>query len=53
MVGYLQDIALVQKFAALNRETILDDILRGMKWKAEESWSCIHNYVTFESDEED
>ena len=50
MEDYLYDTALVQIFAALNREAILDEILQGMKWKPEEEWSCIHNYVAFDKE---
>lgn len=42
---YLHDLRLVQQFAALNREAVLDDLCRGMKWKCQESRSCVHNYV--------
>jgi RNA-splicing ligase RtcB len=50
MEQYLHDLAVVQRFAALNREIILSEICKGMKWKVQESFSCIHNYVDFESD---
>lgn len=42
---YLEDLQTVQRFAALNRKTILDELLKGMKWKVEEIVDCIHNYV--------
>ncbi len=42
---YLNDLELTQQFAALNREAILDELLRGMKWKADTVISCQHNYV--------
>lgn len=42
---YLHDVHIVQKFAELNRVCILDELLKGMKWKAEESFSVSHNYV--------
>lgn len=42
---YLYDVSIVQKFAALNREAILDELVRGMKWKVEEVISSAHNYV--------
>ena len=44
---YLADMAVVQEFAEENRRAMLDEILKGMKWKAEEVISCIHNYVDF------
>jgi RNA-splicing ligase RtcB len=49
MEHYLHDLAVVQRFATLNREIILSEICKGMKWKVQESFSCIHNYVDFES----
>ena len=42
---YLLDLQLVQQFAALNRESILDELTRAMKWKTESILSCQHNYV--------
>ena len=44
---YLHDLALVQEFAAVNREAMIDEIVRGMKWKVVDSYACIHNYVDF------
>lgn len=45
MEDYLHDIQVVQKFASLNREIILDELVKGMKWKILDSYECIHNYV--------
>ena len=45
--SYLHDLEIVQKFAALNREIIIAEITKGMKWKVTDSYSCIHNYVDF------
>lgn len=47
---YLHDLQVVQSFAALNREIILYEIIKGMKWKVNESCSCIHNYVDFSAE---
>lgn len=47
---YLHDLEVVQDFASYNREAMIDEIVRGMKWKVLESCTCIHNYVDF-SDE--
>ena len=44
---YLHDLALVQKFAALNRAAMIDEITRGMKLKVLDYYDCIHNYVDF------
>lgn len=45
MDDYLHDLQLVQQFASLNREIILDELVKGMKWKVLDSYECIHNYV--------
>jgi len=47
MEDYLHDLSIVQAFATLNREIILVEIAKGMRWKLSESYSCIHNYVDF------
>ena len=45
MEHYLHDLEIVQEFAELNRQTMLDELIKNMKWKCEDSYSCIHNYV--------
>ncbi len=45
MEDYLHDLQIVQEFATLNREIMLDELTKGMKWKIVDSYSCIHNYV--------
>ena len=50
MDSYMNDISIVQNFAELNRLSIIDEIARGMKWKIDEPFSCIHNYVDFRSE---
>lgn len=45
MTHYLHDLQIVQDFATLNREIMLDELTKGMKWKIIDSYSCIHNYV--------
>lgn len=45
MRDYLNDVVVTTQYASLNREIILDEILKGMKLKAEKVFSCIHNYV--------
>lgn len=47
MEDYLHDLNIVQHFASLNREIIIAEIAKGMKWKVLENYSCIHNYVDF------
>lgn len=45
--NYLYDLEVVQEFARLNREAMVDEIVRGMKWKVLDSYTCIHNYIDF------
>ena len=45
MEDYLHDLQVVQLFASLNREIILDELVKGMKWKILDAYECIHNYV--------
>lgn len=45
MEHYIRDIQVVQEYAALNRKIILEEILKGMKWKAVERFSSVHNYI--------
>ncbi|MBR1673964.1 MAG: RtcB family protein [Eubacterium sp.] len=47
MEDYIHDIKIMQEFARLNREAIIESIVKGMKWKIEDSFTCIHNYVDF------
>ena len=50
MEDYLHDLQIVQEFASLNRAVILDELVRGMKWKLLDSYECIHNYVDASED---
>lgn len=45
MEDYLHDLQLVQEYAELNRAAMLDEMAKGMKWKYDEVFSCIHNYI--------
>ncbi|MCR5213285.1 MAG: RtcB family protein [Eubacterium sp.] len=47
MDDYLYDIKIIQDFARLNREAMIESIVKGMKWKVENTFTCIHNYVDF------
>jgi RNA-splicing ligase RtcB len=42
---YLHDLQVVQEFAEWNRQIILQELTKGMKWKALENSSSIHNYI--------
>ena len=45
MEDYLHDMQIVQEYAACNRQAILDELVKGMKWKIIEEYSSVHNYV--------
>ena len=47
MNAYLHDLAIVQEYAALNRQIMIDEICKAMKWKVDDIFSCQHNYVDF------
>ena len=47
MQQYLHDLAIVQDFATRNKEIMIAQISKGMKWKIQDTYSCIHNYVDF------
>lgn len=44
---YLHDLVITQEYARINREAMLDELVRGMKWRIIDSYTCIHNYVDF------
>jgi RNA-splicing ligase RtcB len=46
---YLHDMVIVQKYAELNRQAIMRDILKEMKLKPEESFTTVHNYIDLDS----
>lgn len=43
--AYLEDVQIIQCYAELNRQIIVREILKGMKWKAAEQFSVPHNYL--------
>lgn len=43
--AYLEDVQTIQDYAELNRQVIVREILKGMKWKASEQFSVAHNYL--------
>ena len=45
MEDYLYDVKIATAYASLNREIILHEILKGMKWKEKERYESIHNYI--------
>ena len=48
---YIHDVKVVQEFAQLNRQAILEELVKGMKWKIEEVYSIVHNYIDFSGTE--
>ena len=45
MDDYLHDVEIATAYASLNREIILHEIVKGMKWKEIERYESIHNYI--------
>ncbi len=43
--AYLEDVRIIQQYAEWNRQIIVREILKGMKWKAVEQFSVAHNYL--------
>ena len=43
--AYMEDVRIIQRYAEWNREIIVREILKGMKWKAAEQFSVSHNYL--------
>lgn len=50
--NYLQDLLLVQYYARLNRQMMIEEIVKAMKWKIEDIVDCPHNYVDFTDDKQ-
>lgn len=46
---YLYDMGIVQHYAALNRQAIVREIVRGMKFKVEDQFTTIHNYIDLDA----
>jgi len=46
---YIHDMKLVQRFAQLNRQAMVDEILKGMKLHMEDQFTTIHNYIDTDS----
>lgn len=43
--NYIHDIDIIQRYAELNRQIIIREICREMKWKEVDGFSTIHNYI--------
>lgn len=46
---YIHDMKIVQEFAMLNRQAMMDEIIKGMGLHAVESFTTIHNYIDTEN----
>ena len=46
---YIHDMKIVQRFAEINRQAIVDEIVSGMGVHAEEQFTTIHNYIDTDS----
>ena len=42
---YLHDMEIVQRFAARNRQAMMDELVKGMGFHVEEQFTTIHNYI--------
>lgn len=42
---YIHDMKIVQKYAALNRKAMMDELIKGMKLTVTEQFTTIHNYI--------
>lgn len=49
MQDYLNDMALMQRYAMLNRKAMMDELIRGMGLHVEEQFTTIHNYIDTEA----
>jgi RNA-splicing ligase RtcB len=46
---YIHDMKIIQKFAVLNRQAMMDVILRGMRLSKVSEFTTIHNYIDTDS----
>lgn len=46
---YIHDMKIVQKYAELNRQAMMDEIIKGMKIHVIEQFTTIHNYIDTEA----
>jgi len=43
--SYLHDMRIVQQYAMLNRQAMMDEIIKGMKLHVEDRFTTVHNYI--------
>lgn len=46
---YIHDMGIVQQYAEWNRRSIVKEIVRNMKFKVEDSFTTIHNYIDLDN----
>ena len=49
MDDYLHDMAIIQRFAVLNRQAMVDILMESMGWVEKSRFTTIHNYVELKS----
>jgi RNA-splicing ligase RtcB len=49
MDDYLHDMAIIQRFAVLNRQAMVDILMESMGWVEKSRFTTIHNYVELQS----
>ncbi len=42
---YIHDMKIVQQYAMLNRQAMMDEIVKGMKFHVKEQFTTVHNYI--------
>lgn len=45
LVSYIHDVDIMHAYAKCNRDAIIHDICKNMKWKPESIMHCSHNYI--------
>lgn len=46
--SYIHDMKIIQHFALVNRQAMIDEIVKGMKFHVTEQFSTVHNYIDTE-----
>lgn len=45
---YMNDMAIAQNYARLNRKAMIDEIVKNMNWVIDDAFTTIHNYIDME-----
>ncbi len=48
-IQYIHDMKIIQKYAELNRQAMMDEIVKGMKLHIVDQFTTIHNYIDTEA----